>query len=81
MKQNEMRIEYGLDCLAPAERQAMESKLRRLLHSHGWTFQGSGADVRKSRVRIRDIAFMHCPDTECVHWDGHSGCDAKECIN
>lgn len=21
-----------------------------------------------------------CPDKECAHWDGHSGCDAQKCI-
>jgi len=79
MKQKAMKIEYDLDCMTAAQREAMEAELRTLMHKHGWTFEGSGADVEKNDTRIRDIAFTHCPDTECFHWDGHSGCDAPSC--
>jgi len=59
MKQKAMKIEYDLDCMTAAQREAMEAELRALMHKHGWTFEGSGAVMESKDTRIRDIAFTH----------------------
>lgn len=79
----EMSIGYDLGCMPEAKRRAMEDALLALLHEHGWSMWASGADVEeRNGMRVRDIALQHCPDTECEHWDGHSGCDVSsaECV-
>jgi len=84
MKKREMKIAFDLDCMPNGSRQAMEEALQALLHEYGWSFQGSGADcghINEDGTRHRDIALQHCPDTDCKHWDGRSGCDAvKGCV-
>lgn len=84
IEKRHMEIEYDFDCLPDDLKYKMEDKLIEFLHEYGWTNWASGADVcagvgmgGEYGVRIRDLGFFHCPDTECEHWDGRSGCDAE----
>jgi hypothetical protein len=75
-----MEIAFDLDCMTTKARGAMEDDLHTVLHKHGWTMWASGADceVNGDDIRTRDIAYRHCKDMECEHWDGRSGCGAPK---
>lgn len=81
MKKNEMEIVFDLDCMKDDARRKMEHRLLALLKVYGWTSWASGAEmiVSEEGARKRDVALMHCPDTNCEHYDDHFGCNAKVC--
>jgi len=79
MEIKEMEIKFDMDCMSDEMRRKMEAELNNVLMEHGWSMWAQGADCQENTVpRKRDIALRHCPDMDCEHWDGRSGCDAPK---
>jgi hypothetical protein len=75
-----MTITFDVECMPNAARNKMEDGLLRFLRGYGWSMWAQGTELQKvhGKTGSRDIALDYCPNMECEHWDGHSGCDATK---
>lgn len=78
---NQLEVTFDLETMDDESRRQMERELITTLTHYGWTWYafGAGPFIRqKGETLHRDIMFFHCPNQECKHWGGYSGCDAGD---